>query len=580
MNDEGTAEAGTAPEAPEGGRSGSGPSLTAQTVRGFAWAFTGTVGQALLQVVSMVVLSRLLTPNESGMATAAMLVVGFSQLVSQIGVGPALVQRRTLDDREVAAAFYCSLVFSVLLAVLLAVFTPYVNLVVGLPADSILLRLLTVALVLVSLSAVPMGLLQRDLRFRAMALVDFLAFGPATIGTSITLAALGYGAISVIWGQIAGAIVTATGYHLLARPPMRLESPAAMWRAVRPLLGFGSGYSLSQVGNWFALNADNLVVTNTLGTWSLGIYGRAYQLLSQPANIIGSAVDKALFPAMAKVRDDGERLRGAYVRAASLIALATVPTSAALAVLAPEVIRLLLGDQWLAVIVPLQVFAVVLLPRASYKISGSLTRATGAVFAGAWRQWLYAGEVLGGCAVGAWWGVNGVAVGASVAIVLHFFVMLRFSARVAPGLMRDVLRMYVKHLPIAAVSYGTAQVVALAVRPTGSIILTMVLTLVAWALGTALALMLLRGWFRDELDVVLHLVRPGSGGGPGDTSSESASGDSASGEAQSHEPFLSPETRPTTIPDRPAVPPAGARIPSPPGARNSRTSMPGPRHRT
>jgi PST family polysaccharide transporter len=489
------------------GRRGGAASLTSLTVRGFAWAFTGTVSQALLQIISMVVLARLLTPAEFGAAAAAGLVVGLSQVVSQIGVGPALVQRRVLTDDEISAAFYSSLLLSAVLAVVLFLGAPLFNRLVGLPSDSSLLRLLTVALVLAGAAAAPMGLLQRALRFRDMAMVDLLAFGPATIGVSVALAALGWGAVSIICGQIAGGAVTAIGYHLLARPSLRPASPASTWRSVRPLLRFGSGYSLSQLGNWFALNADNFVTTNMLGPGQLGIYSRAYNLLSQPANVIGSAADKALFPAMAKVREDGERLRKAYVRSASLVALVTIPCSAILFVLAPEVVRVLLGDRWGAVVAPLRVFALVLLPRASYKISGSLTRATGAVYGGAWRQWLYAAEVLVGCAVGARWGVDGVAVGASVAIVLHFLVMLRFSARVAAGLMGDVLTMYVRHLPVALVAAGAAQAAAMLARRSGSAALTIAVTVPAWAAATVLVVVLLRRLFREELDVVLAGVR-------------------------------------------------------------------------
>jgi O-antigen/teichoic acid export membrane protein len=472
------------------------------TIRGFAWAFTGTVSQALLQIVSMVVLARLLTPTEFGAAAAAGLVVGLCQVVSQIGVGPALVQRQELTDREISAAFYCSLAFSTALAAVLFALSPVFNRLVGLPSDSTLLRLLTIALILAGAAAVPMGLLQRELRLRSMAMVDLLAMGPGAIGVSILLAARGWGAVALVCGQIVAAFITATGYHLLARPSMRPESPAAAWRSIRPLLRFGSGYSLSQLGNWFALNSDSFVVANVLGTGPLGIYTRAYNLLSQPANVIGSAADKALFPAMARVRDDGERLRNAYLRSASLVALATMPSSVLLFVLAPEVVSILLGDGWLAVVVPLQVFALVLLPRASYKISGSLTRATGAVYGGAWRQWLYAANVVVGCAVGSRWGVNGVAVGASVAIVLHFLVMLHFSARVAPGLMGAVLAMYIKHLPVSLLALVGAQTTAMLVRPLDSALLTVVLTTLAWALAATLVLVLLRRFFRDEVSIV------------------------------------------------------------------------------
>jgi O-antigen/teichoic acid export membrane protein len=498
----GTGQGGT-------GRSKStGQSLTALTVKGFAWAFTGTIAQALLQTISMVALARLLKPAEFGAAQAAGLVIGLSQVVSQLGVGPALVQRKTLNDREVTAAFYSSLLLSGVLAALLVVVAPWVNPLLSLPRESTLLPLLTIALVCAGAAAAPMGVLQRQLRFREMAVIDVLAFGPATIGVSVVLALLHVGPASLIWGQIAGGLTTAIGYHLRARVKLRPESPIAMARTVRPLLGFGAWYSVSQLGNWSALNADNFVAVNVLGTGPFGVYSRAYNLLAQPANVIGTAVDKALFPAMAKAKDDGERLRRAYVRSASLVALITVPLSLVIWVLAPEIVGILLGKDWQGVVVPLQILALVLLPRASYKISGSLTRATGAVSGGAWRQWLYAGEVFVGCAIGTRWGINGVAVGASVAIVLHFLIMLRFSERVARGLMRSVLVMYAKHVPIGLVSFAAAYGVALAVRPVGWMILTVVAVGAAWAVATAGTVVLLRRFFGDEVDVVRSVVRP------------------------------------------------------------------------
>jgi O-antigen/teichoic acid export membrane protein len=477
----------------------SSASLTGRTLRGFVWSFTGAAGRAVLQIGATVALARLLTPAEFGAVAAALLVVGLAQLVTQLGVAPALVHRKDLNGTEIATAFWFSLLLSIAFAAAMYVFASPLGGIVGLPPDSHLLPLLSVTLVLAGAAAVPAGLLQRQMRFRPMAVVDLLAAGPARIGLSVALALAGFGAEALAWAEIVAAAVTAAGYLAVARPVL---APAA-WRSLRPMLGFGSGYSITQLGNWVALNADNLVVARLLGTAPLGIYSRAYSLLSEPANVIGGAADKVLFPAMARVRDDGERLRGAYLRTASLVALVTVPASVLMFVLAPEIVHVLLGSQWTAVVLPLQVFALVLLPRTSYKISTSLTRATGAVYRAAWRQWLYAAEVVVFCSVGAHYaGVDGVAVGASAAIVVHFVVMLRFSARVSAGLERHVLAMYLRHVPAAvAVVLATAGVAAV-VRPIGSDALTLALGALAAGVTAALVLRLMRSRFRAELEVL------------------------------------------------------------------------------
>ena len=191
--------------------SGAPDSLTRVTGRGFVWSFGGGIGQALLNIVSIVLLSRLLTPAQFGAAAAASLVVGWAAVLSHVGVGPALVQRKALQDEEVSAAFIFSAVLSAVLALALFVLTPVFNVVVGLPADSSLLRLLSVSLLLLGVAAVPTGLLQRQLRFRALMVVDLLAAGPGTIGVSLVLAVLGFGAYSLVWGSIASSLITAVG---------------------------------------------------------------------------------------------------------------------------------------------------------------------------------------------------------------------------------------------------------------------------------------------------------------------------------------------------------------------------------
>ena len=483
-------------------------SLTARTVRGFVWAFTGSAGQAVLQIAATIVLARLLSPHEFGSVAAALLVVGLAQLLTQVGVSAALVQRRELADDDVSAAFAFSVLVALVLAIALAVGAPVLSPLVGLPADSGLLPLLAPTLLLAGVAAVPSGLLQRRLRFRPLAVVDLIAAGPATIGVSVALALAGFGAYALAWASVVAGAVTAVGYLALARPALRLIPPGVAVARLRPMIGFGAGYSLTQVGNWGAQNADNFVVASMLGTAPLGVYSRAYNLLSQPAAVIGGAADKVLFPAMARVRDEGERLRAAYVRSASLIALVAAPASVLLFVLAPEIVRVLLGPQWEAVVLPLRVFALVLLPRTTYKISTSLTRATGAVYRAAWRQWLYAAEVVVFCSVGAAIaGVDGVAAGAALAIVAHFFVMLHFSARVSAGLMGATLRMYGKHLPALAATVAAVAGVAALVRPAGSDVLTLVAGTVAAALAAGLTLLALRGWFRAELGVLGHARR-------------------------------------------------------------------------
>jgi PST family polysaccharide transporter len=244
------------------------------------------------------------------------------------------------------------------------------------------------------------------------------------------------------------------------------------------------------------------------------VYSRSYQLLVQPANLIGTVADKVLFPSFARMQDDGARLARAYVLANSLVAIITVPISLLLFVLAPEVVDVLLGERWSAVTLPLQIFAAVLLPRTAYKISGSLMRATGDVFRGAWRQWLYALEVVVGCWVGSHWGVVGVATGASVAIVLHFLTMLVFSARVRSGVVLDVLKAYAKVLPVVGAMAAVCAPLAAWLRGTTADVVTLLVTSAVGVLVGASVLLLTRRLFREELVLLRQARGRKRGSGP------------------------------------------------------------------
>ncbi|MCF6736926.1 lipopolysaccharide biosynthesis protein [Blastococcus sp. KM273129] len=482
--------------------------LVRTAIRGLSWSMLAAVGQAVLQLVAIVVLSRLVTVEEFGIAAASMVVLSLVVMVSQLGVGPALVQARRLDGADVATAFYLSTALSIVLAAGLFLLAPLVGPLVGLPPDGSYLRLVSMALVLGALSAVATGLLQRRLRFRALALLQLFSYGFGYLGTAVVLAYAGAGAAALIWGQIAQSLLLAIGGYALERHDVRPHRPAAMLASGKKVFRFGSGYSLSQLGNWVGTNGDNLVVTSMLGPVALGLYSRAYQLLVTPAQLIGTVADKVLFPAMSRVQHEPDRLARAYVVANSLVAVVTLPASVLLCVLAPEIVRILLGPGWSGVTLPLQILAVVLLPRTAYKISGSLTRATGAVFGGAWRQWLYAVEVVAACWIGSHWGVVGVAAGASGAIVAHWATMLKFSGRVRPGLVHSVLRAYARSLPTTAVTAAVAVPVAVWLRSYSSEVLTLLGTgSIAVAAG-GLTLLLTRRLFQEEFRLLRSGRRP------------------------------------------------------------------------
>ncbi len=424
-------------------------SLTRDTLTGMFWVTMGRGGRAVLQLVVLSILARLLTPAQFGVVSAALVVIGFSAIFSEVGLGPAIVQRPDLEPRHIKAAFAGSVLFGLIVGFLVWLVAPAAAAFFQIAQVEPVLRVLAWIFPLKGIAVVPESLLQRDLNFRLLANRDVVSYAVGYGLVGVMLAWAGAGVWALVAGQMTQAALN-TGLLLLARP--QSLSRRIEWAACRELALFGGGFTAARVSNYFAVQGDNLVVGRWLGPQALGIYGRAYQLMAMPAVVFGTILDTVLFPVMARVQGEAQQLRTAYRRGVSLIALVMLPASVLLFVLAPELVGVLLGPKWLEAIAPFQVLSIGLLFRTSYKMSDSISRATGAVYRRAWRQGVYAFLVIGGAWVGQHWGVEYVAWGVVGALAINFLLMAQLSLSVSGMTWGSFFAAHEAALGLAAVS--------------------------------------------------------------------------------------------------------------------------------
>jgi O-antigen/teichoic acid export membrane protein len=403
------------------------PSLTHRAMGGMMWVAWGSGAVGVLKVVVLILLTRLLSPADFGVVTAALLVINFCLNFSQVGLGPALVQRPMLEPRHTVTAFIASAVFGILLAVLMVLAAPLVAQFFHMDRLTPVVRALAILFVISGVATVPESLLQRNLRFRLIANRDVLAYTVSWLGVGVGLAFLGWGAWSLVAAQLTQVTIR-TAILLRAAPPFLRGRPT--WVSFIELMEYGVGQSITRMGVILANQADNLVVGRWLGAVALGIYSRAYQLMQVPTALLTDVLDRVLFPTMARVQDEPGRLASAYLRATAALALVALPVGVVAAVLAPELVAVAFDSRWQSLVAPFQVLALGMMFRAGIRMSDSLSRATGKVFRRAWRHWLYAGLVFLGAWVGLHWGVTGVAVGVLGALFINYLLMAQLSLSV------------------------------------------------------------------------------------------------------------------------------------------------------
>jgi O-antigen/teichoic acid export membrane protein len=423
--------------------------LTHRTLVGFFWSFSGTGVQAALRFLVLGILSRLITPAEFGLLNIAHIVVVFSGLFSQIGIGPALIQRSTLTNNHIRSGYTLSLLLSAFLTALTWLLAPVFASAFRAVDQQMLtavMRGLSFLFLLNGIGNVARALNYRNLNFRIKARFEVTSYlvGYGIVGVGLAL--WGLGTWALVWASLSQS-TTASLLYLRASP--HDKRPQLNWSALSELLRFGSGFTLGEIFNRVAETADNLIVGATMGATAVGLYGRAFQLMRLPAAYFAQVLDTVLFVSMSKVQHKPQTLSAVYRRGVTTIALVTLPLSAFMYVFAPEIVRVLFGRQWDAVVPPFQIFTLSMLLRTSYKMADSLSRAAGAVFRRALRQFIFSTLIVLGAWFGQYWGIVGVAAGVSLAIAINYFSTAHLALKLIGMSWLELARI---HIPAILVS--------------------------------------------------------------------------------------------------------------------------------
>lgn len=374
----------------------------------------------LTTIVFAAILARLLTPEDFGLVAAATVALSFLNLGSRFGVSTALIQAPVLNDAMVRTAKTMVLIAAVTVFAAGQVFAPAIAAWFRHPDLTDVLRVTFFCLLINAISVVPQGLMTRDLRARDLALIDFAAACVGALIISIPMALAGFGYWSLVAGSLGSALTRGAIMRLAVKLPPGMSLDAF---SLQRLWVQGGGFTLAGLLTRFCSEADKLIVGRYLGPAQLGFYSRANSVAGIPAFLYDLVIDRAAMPAFAAVQDDPARLKRAYERAVSLIALVGIPLAVLIAAMAPDIVRFVLGPGWGATIVPLRVLSLVLYVRFAGKPSTTVLTGTGKPYVISGIQTIFLVTVVGGCMVSWRFGVVGVAWAVAIATGLDYGLM-------------------------------------------------------------------------------------------------------------------------------------------------------------
>ena len=464
----------------------------------------GQLLRLLIQLITLVVLSRLLAPEDFGFIAMTTAIVGLGELIRDLGLSSASIQARDLSRQQRTNLFWLSTVIGLLVAAAVAAAAPLVAAFYDEAALVTVTLALAVTFALNGASAQHKASLARDLRFRALAVVETISpLAAATL--AICLAMSGWSYWSLVVQQIALALIGLLLVLVIARwlpgLPRRTDG-------MRPLLTYGFHLLGAQVVAYFSRNIDTVVLGQRFGATAVGLYSRAFELVINPLNQVNAPSSKVAVPILSRLQEDSQRYNAFLLRGQKVMLMAVIPVLAAAIATAEPLIDIVLGPSWGQVAPLFQILAVAGIVRICAYATYWIALSRGATKISLYVN-LIAVPVYGGCVLaGSLFGVTGVAIGFATASTITWAIGLIWYTRAAaaPGwrLLTGALRIVLAVVPATAAAWAVSLVPAIS-----GTITELAAGLGAFALVFSLTVLLARPVRSDFMEAVavIRLLR-------------------------------------------------------------------------
>jgi PST family polysaccharide transporter len=373
-------------------------------IGGIAWTAGAKWATQLLTWAATFVVARLLSPSDYGLVGMATVYLGLIMLLSECGFGAAVVTLRKMTDEQIAQLNSMSLLLGAgAFAVSLAAATP-LGWFFKSPQLPAVVLVMSTAFVMTSFKTVPYSLLQRDMRFKRLAIIEACQ-ALAQSFSALTLAWLGLRYWALV---VAGLIGTALSVGLLVTScPHRFARPHL--ESLRHALGFSRDVVVSRLAWYGYYSTDSIIAGRWLGEAALGAYTLAFTFANLPVERLTDLVTRVTPAVFSSVQEDLDSLRRYFGNLTQGISLVTFPAALGLALVSREFVTLALGKKWESAILPLTFLALFASLRSIMTLPPQVllvVRESGFVM---WCNVVSFVVLTAAFVVGSKWGITGIA---------------------------------------------------------------------------------------------------------------------------------------------------------------------------
>ncbi len=396
-----------------------------QAHSGILWSAVSRITIHIFQFATLIILARLLDPSEFGLITASLVVVGFLNIFRDLGIASAIIQKGGLNEELINSVYWIIIIVGFLINILLFLTAGVISDFYNAKELTNILKVMSFSFSITSFSIVHQALLEKDLKFKQLALYEMIA---VVLGSTcaIILAFLNFG----IWSLVTQGLVNAIALTIL----LNLKSgykPRFMFSfpEIKSIYNFSLNLFGFNVLNFFVRNADYILIQKYLGELELGFYNIAYRIMLYPLQNITAVFSRVMFPLYSKLQDDHSKIRELYIKLANNIALLSFPLMLFITASADVLLISLLGEKWSRSIPLLIILAPVGMIQSVYVPAGSIFQAKGRT--DIWFKWGIVSGIIyvSSFIIGLRWGIKGVAIGYLVSNIITIYPGLVISFR-------------------------------------------------------------------------------------------------------------------------------------------------------
>lgn len=321
--------------------------------RGIFYSALGKYSNVVIQLLVTAILSRILTPDEYGIVAVVNVFLVFFQMLADFGIGPAIIQNKTLTKKEINSIFGFSLYLALFLGIVFAFLgypiSAFYNNQVYKPISIVL----SVTLFFYGILVVPQSMLLREKKFSTVNIVTILA-NIASGVVSIVLAINGFSYYSLIISNTVKAALLFIIFYIKTNLTVRLKIDK---EPLKKIFSFSKNQFLFNFINYFSRNLDSMLIGRYLSSSSLAFYDKAYQVSLYPNQILTNVISPVIQPIMSNYETDFKKIKNVYLKITSILATIGLPLSVFLYFNSNEIILFLFGDQWGGSVVTFQILA-------------------------------------------------------------------------------------------------------------------------------------------------------------------------------------------------------------------------------